>query len=128
MRKAMIILTLTLVVILSGCKKEKEYEYDDFSDRYLTSYESVYEVEGKYVLYYFFEYCEDCNSIKQTILPFLDTYSDLPFHLLSSTLATDDNVYSDFFVTPTIYVIEDGIIIDKYFGTPGVKEFIEQNS
>ncbi|PAT01545.1 hypothetical protein CI105_06580 [Candidatus Izimaplasma bacterium ZiA1] len=128
MRKTIIVLLISLLFVLSGCKKEKEYEYDDFSDHYLDSYQSVYEIKGTYVLYYFFEYCQDCNSIKQTILPFLDTYEELPFYLLSSTLATDENVYSDFFVTPTVYIFEDGVIIEKYFGTPGVKEFIELNS
>lgn len=127
MKKAVIYcLVFISIFMLSSCFTTT-YEYDDFSEHFLDSFASVYEQDDLYLVYFYSEYCSDCASVKQEVLGFLNDYETLEFYLISESFADDQFEFEDFYVTPTVFIIEDNEIIESYLGSPAIKEFINNN-
>lgn len=124
--KKLITLTGILLISLSlaGCNSNN-YDYDDFNDHFLESFADVYTQEGTYLVYFYSEYCSDCSDLKQDILTYLDNYEETEFYLISDQSSSDQFLYEDFYVTPTLFVIEDGVITTRYLSSVQILEFIE---
>lgn len=113
-----------LSIALSSCSKT-EYEYEDFSDHDLSSFAEVYNQEGTYIVYYYSKVCSDCASLKQNILSYLNSYDETDYYLIEDGIADDQFLFEDFYVTPTLFIIENGVITNRYLSSVQILEYIK---
>jgi thiol-disulfide isomerase/thioredoxin len=100
------------------------YEYSDFQDHQVSTYDDLELHEGTYVVYYYSPFCGHCESIKQDILEFLSTFDTYDYYMLDTSDASGVSNFDEFYGTPTVFVVEDGVIQESYIGTFQITDFI----
>jgi len=115
-----LVLSLFLGVTLYGCAEETTttstgLDYEMFD--YISDYDEIFNRrQGTYLVYIYSPSCSVCQSIKETVLEFADTYTGHVIYFLDVTNATD-TAESDFlerigldstnFGTPSLVVVVD---------------------
>ena len=122
-------LVLLFTMTLSGCVVEVpeplELDYSDFQEHLITRYEAAETIEGeRYVVYYYQKSCGACLSIKQNILHFFNSFEMLPFYILETSSSTDQMTFDEPEYVPTILIIADGEILEKFVGSDEIQYFI----
>ncbi len=120
---------VALLVILNITSDDLKYK--DFPK--ISSYEDVNQIQDEtYLLYFYSETCPYCNQIKDRSLNFFEEHKDdLPVYLLdadrirgskdSLNLPFGESLKS----TPTLMVVQNGIIIDFLVGTIEITEYYD---
>ena len=120
---------VALLVILNITSDDLKYK--DFPK--ISSYEEVNQIQDDtYLLYFYSETCSYCNQIKDRSLNFFEEHKDdLPVYLLdadrirgskdSLNLPFGESLKS----TPTLMVVQNGIIIDFLVGTIEITEYYD---
>lgn len=120
---------LFFAITLTACEDEIEptiWEYSDFPDNVLTSYEDAETIEDvRYVIYYYGKNCGHCLNVKQDVLQFFSTFEMLPFYILETQDTPDVTSFDEFRGTPTVFVVGDGVVLDQYVGAIDVYEFFD---
>lgn len=123
---------VALLVILNITSDDLKYK--DFPK--ISSYEEVNQIQDEtYLLYFYSETCPYCNQIKDRSLNFFEEHKDdLPVYLLdadrirgskdSLNLPFGESLKS----TPTLMVVQNGIIIDFLVGTIEITEYYDRFS
>ncbi len=138
------ILILCMLLLLTGCDsdivvalkdpspkviEEVTYEYSDFNS--LNDYNEVLSQDSSYLVYYYNITCGACARIKDTVLEFAaDNTTEYNFYLLHSPDVTGDRQTILFegeslASTPTLMVIENGVIIGFYNGTIEIGDYLD---
>lgn len=132
MKKLILLLSLLLLITLSACDNTVEedpidlFEYSDFTDISIpTNGEAETKSTDKYIVYYYQEACTHCQTIKQEILGFADTFTDIDFYILDAANAPDYSSLEEFEGTPTVFVFSGEEILESYIGITQVREFIQ---
>jgi len=120
---------VALLVIINITSDDLKYK--DFPK--ISSYEDVNQIQDEtYLLYFYSETCPYCNQIKDRSLNFFEEHKDdLPVYLLdadrirgskdSLNLPFGESLKS----TPTLMVVQNGIIIDFLVGTIEITEYYD---
>jgi len=126
MKKILTILLLSLVMMLTGCDfGSKTLDYSDFKDHAVNTYgELEAKKDARYIAYYYSETCTHCAEIKEDVLSFFSGLEGFDFYLLDIANAPDSSGYEEFLGTPTLFVIQDGVILERYIGSDFVEQFL----
>lgn len=123
MKKLFII--LTLVLLLSACKKEEEVtlEYDDFME--ITRWSDIgMQEQGLWFIYVYSEFCYACESIKEEILSFGEYISNqAPFYVVNHG-TVEGLAPIDYHGVPTLFMLDDGEVISFFEGTSEIRNFL----
>jgi thiol-disulfide isomerase/thioredoxin len=122
------IMTVT-VVILNQTSDTLDYK----SFQAVDSYEKVNEIEDqKFSLYFYSESCGACQSIKNTSLSFFDDNRDnLPVYMLDASTIRGSRDSLDLpqgeslTSTPTLMIVEYGVIVQFLVGTVEIQDYID---
>lgn len=106
--------------------KYLELDYSMFEDRMVTDRtQSLIISDSLHFEYYYSENCSHCRIVKPDLLYFFLTNEDLEFYLFD-VVALEGSVQIEEFVgTPTLFVIENNVVIKSYIGSVAIPEFIE---
>jgi len=98
-------------------------EYTDF-DHVPTYASAVTQTEDYYIVYFYRTTCGYCNQIKDFMLNFAaNNTAGVKMYFLDTENTTGINTY-DVTGTPTILIIENGVVTDKAVGAVAVPEFL----
>jgi len=131
MRKLTLLLITILVLTLSSCVEEEPIvlDYSSFEDNLITSYnEASHEFENKYIVYYYSQSCGHCATVKDDILQFFDSFETLPFYIFDVSQAEGTSDLEEFYGTPTVFVMSDGVVTESYIGSDFIYDFIAKYS
>lgn len=131
MRKVILLLITTLVLTLAACAPEVPVilDYSSFEEQLISSYnEATYEFENKYIVYYYSQNCGHCANVKDDILHFFDSFNTLPFYIFNISDANDVSDLEEFYGTPTVFVMSDGVVSESYIGSDKIYNFIAKYS
>lgn len=137
MKKALILLVV-LLSSLVGCFSNK----DIIKERNI-QYEDFFNVSDEYIIYVYANSCPACNEIKEKVISFLNN-NDNVYTLDCDTFKvniketnvdtareelkgvnTFENLY--FVTSPSLYFINEGVIIDALIGAQYVSQYISNN-
>lgn len=135
--KTMILsLMLILALTLSGCDNSGNLDYNDFEDDHLNSWEfATTQEEDQYIVYYYGIRCSYCTDIKNDVLTFAnENEADVKVYFIESTATINYAAYpvvdpitgEDIPGTPTMIVINNGIVMDVNVGPAIIKSLIEK--
>ena len=120
------VMVVALLFVLFTPSTNDVLDYSSFDDQLMTSYSDIESIEGqRYIAYYYSETCGHCNDIKPVILEFFNNLDGFPVYLLDVSKASDSSEF-DFYGTPTIHVIQDGVLLEQYIGTVFIEQFMEK--
>ncbi len=106
---------------------ERIYEYEDFADNTLDSYDDTLNVSNNVHIEYFYSpYCSHCTSIKDTSLGFFDRFDEIEFYLINTSTATGTPKIPDFSSIPSMYIVANNVVVKEYIGTLQIKEFYSE--
>ena len=129
MKKLILILSLFLIITLSACRDDKELDYDDFSDISLESNADAESMSNNiYIVYYYQEACSHCQTVKQDILSFADTFTLIDFYIIDSASVEDTSSIDGYRGTPSVYLFSGGEAIESYIGPENITLFIDSYS
>jgi thiol-disulfide isomerase/thioredoxin len=132
-----IVLSSLIAMVIFFNITSDDLKYKDFPK--IGSYEEVNQIQDEtYLLYFYSETCPYCNQIKNRSLNFFEEHKDdLPVYLLdadkirgskdSLNLPFGESLKS----TPTLMIVQNGIIIDFLVGTIEITDYYDgfsQNS
>lgn len=123
-----IFLTLIVLIIVFEASSE-ELKYSSFDE--INNYDDIYSIDDqKFLLYFYSESCGACQNIKTSSLSFFKQYEDdLPVYMMDATRikGSKDILILPFgeelTSTPTLMVVENGIITEFYIGTVEISNF-----
>lgn len=104
----------------------REYDYDEFQR--IGSFQAVNDMEeDQYLVYFYGEYCNHCQDIKQQVLKFANKNdAEITVYLMESGSTTGiNNIVSPITDkpmngTPSMIVVIDGIIVDIAVGADDI--------
>lgn len=125
------VLILSIILINSS---SEELKYNDFQE--VKSYNQIESIQAqKFLLYFYSESCGACQKIKTQSLNFFDEYkNELPVYMMDASsisgsmdslvLPPGDVLNS----TPTLMVVENGVIVNFYVGTEEIGSYYNEFS
>ena len=135
MKKSILFLLSLLIISLTACTPgtsstdpDKLFEYTDFADQSISTYEEAEtKSTNKYIVYYYSESCSHCKDVKQDILGFFDSFEAIPFYIfdIRNEKNTGDTSLNEFVGTPTLFVMSDNKVLEKYVGSINIRQFID---
>lgn len=122
------IMTVTVVILN---QTSDTLDYKSFQE--VDSYEKVNEIEDqKFSLYFYSESCGACKSIKNSSLSFFDDNRDnLPVYMLDASTIRGSRDSLDLpqgeslTSTPTLMIVEYGVIVQFLVGTVEIQDYID---
>ncbi len=130
MKKLLVILVSFLLITLASCVPQptEEYEYSDFEDHLISTYNEAENLQNnKYIVYYYSQNCGHCQTVKQDVLGFFDSFEMLPFYIFDISSAVFGTSGLDEFIgTPTIFIMSDNQVSEAYIGSVNIITFIEK--
>ncbi len=82
--------------------------------------------DRRYMVYYYSDSCGICINVKDEIIEFLTDYDDIPFYLLDVADANDSSNIEGYRGTPTLVIFSEGVIVDAYVGSEGIRDYISK--
>jgi|GEM_PF-1886893 len=106
--------------------KESLYDYADFSDHALTSFDQTLTIsDNLHLEYYYSPYCSHCNAIKSRVLAFFSNNSELEYYIINSVEATGNPKIEDYRGVPALYIIdENNEVVASFLGSIQIPKFI----
>lgn len=126
------IFTILIVSLIIFNVTSEELKYSDFKE--VKSYNEISTIQDqKYLLYFYSESCGACQSIKTQSLNFFnENEKDLPVYMIDANRisGTKDSLdlpeSKTLTSTPTLMVVENGIIIKFLVGTEEIALFYNE--
>lgn len=106
--------------------KYSDLDYDDFSSHFATSFNgSLNQTNERYIEYYFSETCSHCRRVKPDVLEMFYNDPGMDFYLYNLSNLSGTVPIGSFVGTPTLYVIENGEIVEQYIGSIEIREYAQ---
>lgn len=141
-------LLIFIPFLLNGCAKPKtssisdselvihRYDYIDIEDKKM-SWESLFSIrDDRYSVYIYSQRCGHCNEIKQTVIEysfkndsfyFVEYTSEIPIlDNVNETIGKNNSEDIGILGTPTLLVIESGILVENIAGSKAIIETLEK--
>lgn len=123
MKKVIMILIIGLVVTLSACGSK--LDYSDLESNHVDSFLAAESKnEDTYFVYYYSSNSVYSDNVKTDMLKFVDGFDETNFYLLDVSKTTDESSFYEYQSVPTVFVIDNGTVYEKFESESGVKDFI----
>lgn len=123
MKKIIMMLVIGLVVTLSACGSKLDYK--DLDKKHVKSFLSAESKnEDTYFVYYYSSDSVYSDNVKEDMLKFIDGFTETSFYMLDVSKASDESTFYEYESVPTVFVIDEGAVYEKFESESGVKDFI----
>lgn len=104
--------------------KYSDLDYDDFINHHASSYKNALtQTTDRYIEYYYSDTCSHCRRSKPDVLEMFSNDPGMEFYLYNLSDLGGPVPIDGFLGTPTLYVIENGEIVEEYIGPNQIREF-----
>ena len=111
--------------LLQGCNPNNQLDYKDFSDLFiLNAEEQLSQDEPIYYLYFYGKDCRYCMEIKQELLEKVSNIKNSTIYFVEYLGKGSVNENIDLNSLPTLFKIENQLVVNEYKGATQVIEKI----
>jgi hypothetical protein len=117
MRRQLFLAAMFLLVFLAACDRT-ELDYDDFSDRLVSTYFAAeHASDNRYVVYYFDSTDNESDTLKKEVLTLFDTFETLEFYLLDTAdTGSEQSLFGGYEDHPVLHVISENEVLETRVG------------
>ena len=127
MKKLILGVTIALTVLLSACGSK--LDYIDFESNQVDSFLSAETInEDTYFIYYYSSNSDYSEDVKKDILNFINKFDEANFYMLDVSVAEDSSTFDQYESVPTVLVIDNGDVYEKFESKSGIESFINKYS